>query len=386
MWNARYVNLLAIESALQFATYMLNPVVAGYAVSMGASLAEGGFVAGLVALSALAARPLTGWIADCLNKAMLLIAAAAFFVISSLGCVWVPSVWLMGVLRVVQGLAFALRSAVVVSLVSTVVDRGYIGRAVGCIGAAQMAACALAPSVSACMGDYHDIFLVAGQLYLGGFLLSVAFYLSQRRLIDDGQLKTHKQSKLRCGVAKIGFVYRPSLRFSVMAALSGVPHAINVSLILTVGEAEGISNIAIYFTAYAIAALLARPVAGRISDTKGCRAVVMPALLIDLVGVACLTVMHSLLLVVLAGAFVGVGQGTAYSALQAESVRNVPVDCLGRASNTFYIGPDTNMGVTPFVAGFVMSSWGVMTMYLACFALLAFSTLCFAIISHKGAK
>ncbi len=384
LWNVRFVHLLAIEGVFQFATYMLNPVITGYVVLLGASLAAGGFVAGLVATSSLAVRPFTGLVADRLSKTTLLVVAAALFTVAAFGCALSESVLWISVFRVVQGVAFAFRSAVVVSLVSVTVARDHVGRAVGWIGVVTMVSSAIAPSVASWVGSaasYHACFLVAGALFACGLALAVLFKLPKdvrarhreaacaRR--GDGRARAASgRARARC-VALRDFVYVPAVPYSVMAALSGAPHAINVSLILTVGEYRGIAGISLYFVFYAAATLVTRPLVGRICDTRGFGRVIVPVLLIDLAGVLCLVGMQSLAMVAAAGVLVGVGQGSAYSALQAEAVRHARVEELGRASNTFYIGPDVNMGMTPFVAGFAMQFWGVTVMYVVCFALVS---------------
>ena len=384
LWNVRFVHLLAIEGVFQFATYMLNPVITGYVVLLGASLAAGGFVAGLVATSSLAVRPFTGLVADRLSKTTLLVVAAALFTVAAFGCALSESVLWISVFRVVQGVAFAFRSAVVVSLVSVTVARDHVGRAVGWIGVVTMVSSAIAPSVASWVGDaasYHACFLVAGALFSCGLVLAVLFKLpkdvrARHRVAacarrGDGRARAASgRARARC-VALRDFVYVPAVPYSVMAALSGAPHAINVSLILTVGEYRGIAGISLYFVFYAAATLVTRPLVGRICDTRGFGRVIVPVLLIDLAGVLCLVGMQSLAMVAAAGVLVGVGQGSAYSALQAEAVRHARVEELGRASNTFYIGPDVNMGMTPFVAGFAMQFWGVTVMYVVCFALVS---------------
>ena len=60
----------------------------------------------------------------------------------------------------------------------------------------------------------------------------------------------------------------------------------------------------------------------------------------------------------------GEGSGVAYCALQAESVRGVPEDRLGRAANTFYLGPDLCMGLGPVVGGFILQRAGASAMFL----------------------
>ena len=148
LWNVRFVHLLAIEGVFQFATYMLNPVITGYVVLLGASLATGGFVAGLVATSSLVVRPFTGMVADRLSKTTLLVVAAALFTAAAFGCALAESVAWISAFRIVQGVAFAFRSAVVVSLVSVTVSRDHVGRAVGWVGMVTMVSSAIAPSVA----------------------------------------------------------------------------------------------------------------------------------------------------------------------------------------------------------------------------------------------
>ena len=411
LWNVRFVHLLAIEGVFQFATYMLNPVITGYVVLLGASLATGGFVAGLVATSSLVVRPFTGMVADRLSKTTLLVVAAALFTAAAFGCARAESVAWISAFRIVQGVAFAFRSAVVVSLVSVTVSRDHVGRAVGWVGMVTMVSSAIAPSVASWVGDaasYHACFLVAGALFSCGLVLAVLFKLpkdvrAQRReaavRAQGGQAEAAGarpqdvggQAETKCGKARrlhgVGagracaganrrmglrdFVYVPAVPYSVMAALSGAPHAINVSLILTVGDCRGIAGISLYFAFYSVATLIMRPLVGRICDPRGFDCVIVPVLLVDLAGTLCLAGMQSLPMVALAGVLVGVGQGSAYSALQAEAVRHARVGELGRASNTFYIGPDVNMGMTPFVAGFVMQLLGVTAMYVVCFALVS---------------
>lgn len=403
MWSVRFVQLLAIEGVFQFATYMLNPIITGYVVLLGASLATGGFVAGLVATSSLVARPFTGMIADKLSKTRLLVLAAALFTVAAFGCAFSANVFWLSVFRFIQGVAFAFRSAVVISLVSMTVPRDHVGRAVGWVGVMTMVSSAIAPSAASFIGstvDYHVCFLIAGTLFACGLVLAVLFKLPQgvqeggdfrkeglsedEKASQNGEIPQGKPSRKegRRRIALRDFIYTPSIPYSVMAALSGAPHAINVSLILTVGDYRGIAGISLYFVSYAVATLVTRPFVGKLCDTHGFSRVAVPVLAIDLAGVFFLICMDSLVMVVVAGVLVGIGQGSAYSALQAETVRNVRVEELGRASNTFYIGPDINMGVTPFIAGFVMQFWGVTATYVLCFALV-FLALVLALLTKR---
>ena len=86
LWNPKFAQLFCIEAMLQFGLYLTRPLVAGYAVSLGASLTLAGFLAGLLAAAALAARPVSGIAADRLGKKDLLSVSCGLFAISALGC------------------------------------------------------------------------------------------------------------------------------------------------------------------------------------------------------------------------------------------------------------------------------------------------------------
>ena len=68
-------------------------------------------------------------------------------------------------------------------------------------------------------------------------------------------------------------------------------------------------------------------------------------------------------MIAVGGLLLGVGQGSLYPVLQAESVRDVAPEAMGRAANTFYIGPDVNMCLSPIVGGALLGSLGVGALY-----------------------
>lgn len=379
--------MLLIEAVFQGATYLINPLISNYVMYLGSSLAVGGFVAGLVASSSLAVRPVTGWVADRLSKTVLLVVAAALFTVSAFGCAFAPSVVWVGLFRVVQGVAFAFRSAVVVSLVSVVVPQSHLGRAVGWIGVVTTASCAIAPSVAVGVESHvgnFACFLLAGVLFAVGLVLAVLFALSMSASVPQGTTRHAKGHSGRSAFRVCDLWYAPAVPYSVLAALSGVPHGINVSLLLVVGDYRGMTSISLYFALYAVSALVARPLAGRLCDTRGFGVVVVPALLVELAGVAALVVMGSLAVVALAGVLIGVGQGSVYSVLQAEAVRGAGERESGRASNTFYLGPDINMGFSPLLGGMVMQRAGVTALYVVCFCFVFGALVLFILLRQRS--
>lgn len=364
LWNKRFVQLVLIESLFQFGAYLTNPIVSGYAVALGSTLAVGGILAGLSASMALAARPLTGWLADRIAKKSFLVIAAVLFCISAFGCAFSTSAVLIGVFRIIAGFAFAFRSAAVIALVSLSVPTDRLGTAVGWTGIAQTVSCALGPVAGAMLmgvASYWGSFVAAGVLFAAGLLLCLAFRE------PEGAQGVRSSCKAFGGSRRLhlsGFFYGPNARIALVAGLSIVPHGVAITFILMAGEMRGIAGASIYFGVYAVTALVAKPLAGRLTDALDTRCVVIPAFLIEVAATVLLACMVSLPWVLAAACCMGLGQASAYSALQAEAVRGVPVHELGRASNTFYVGTDAGMGFGPMLAGAVLQIAGITAMFL----------------------
>lgn len=371
LWNRKFVQLFCIETMLQFGLYLTRPLISSYAVSLGASLALAGFLAGLLAAAALAVRPVSGIISDRLSKKMLLVVSCILFALSAFGCAVFQSIPLMAVFLSLQGFAFAFKSTIVVSLASLVAPKSKIGSGVGWLGLAYTVACAFGPALGSFIGavlGYAGAFAVSGALLAVGLVLAVFFEAPVGAGTHVGASKSEllreerRPARWSLGKLKECF-YGPTLVLSTIAGLLMVAQGVTSSFILLVGDMRSIEGASFYFLFYSIATLASRPLAGAFSDKWGVKAVAPPMMFVAASGMIFAALIDSLAGIVLAGICMGVGQGSAYCAIQSESVRNVPEDHVGRAANTFYLGPDLGMGIGPILGGFILQSAGVSAMF-----------------------
>ncbi|MCB6562117.1 MFS transporter [Gordonibacter urolithinfaciens] len=360
LWNTRFAQLFCIEATLQFGLYLTRPLIAGYAVSLGASLTLAGFLAGLLAAAALAARPASGIVADRLGKKDLLSVSCGLFAVSALGCALFRSIPLMALFLTLQGFAFAFKSTVVVSLASLVVPEERVGSGVGWLGVAYTIACALGPAFGSLVGDmagYAGAFATSGALLSAGFVMAVLF-----KTPPAAEVRASSGGRLRGKPSD--WLYGPALPLSAIAGLLMVAQGVTSSFVLVVGEMRGIEGAPLYFLLYSLATATARPLAGRISDARGVHAVAVPMMMLAAFGMLAAAFVDSFAGIAAAGVCMGAGQGSAYCALQAESVRGVSKDRVGRAANTFYLGPDLCMGLGPVLGGFVLQAAGAAALFL----------------------
>ncbi len=387
LWNRRFAQLFCIELVLQFGLYLVRPIVAGYSVSLGASMTLAGFFSGLLATTALLMRPFSGRVSDALSKKSLLVLSSALFAVSAFGCSVCRALLPIGLLISLQGFAFAFKSTVVVSMARLIVPQEMIGRGVGWLGVAYTVSCALGPAVGSYVSEtagYSGSFAVSAALLFVGFVLSIMFKEPKRK---------GSSGKSECAIAVTGetrlqralssYFYMSALSLTVVAGLLMATQGTAASFMLLIGEMRGIQGASVYFLIYSLATLVARPVSGRMSDTYGVKAVAAPMLVLAAIAPVALALSNSIMGIIVAGVCMGLGQGSAYSAIQAESVRNVPQEQLGRAANTFYIGPDLGMGLGPVASGFILQSWGIAPAFLFC-ALLIVASLVILLFCRVG--
>ncbi len=365
LWTAGFVNLLAFDIIYQFGAYMTNTVISVYAVTLGATYAVAGLMAGLNPGASMASRPFTGLVADLVSKKALMVASAALFLMATLGCALLESLALIGACRVLQGVSFALRSVCVISLVARVVPASRLHGGMGWMGLSAVLSTAVGPIISQQVGvavGYRGSFLIASGILVVALGLALAF---RRPPAPEGEPARQRPAvgSLREALRWRNFIYRPNLIFTVMAGLSGVPQGASLALIILAADQRGIGGATLFFTAYALAAFVGRPLMGRVADTLGARRIVLPLFAVELASVAVLGLMANTAMVIAGGFLLGIGQGSLYPVLQAEAVAGVPPEAMGRAANTFYIGPDINMFLSPVIGSILLGSLGVGALY-----------------------
>ena len=379
LWNRYFVALLVVEICVQTASFVTRPITANFAVMLGTTISIGGFIAGVNKLSALALRPVSGMLSDRLPKKNCLIISTSTYVICALGCALAQNAFMLGLFCVLQGIALAFQSTCMIALTVLAVPPDRMGSGVGFVGLVGTLALALGPALGTFISehwDYATCFWTAVVLYGIGFLVAF-FYRSPERpreeaiqvdgaaeqaaasdavaddVVEQVEPEETGGGSLISRLIDMTF-YVPSIPYACAVIFTTATPSIMAALVVTVTEMDYLENGAIYFTIYALVAMTARPIAGRLSDTYGILAVAIPGLIVAAGGMLLLVFFHNTIAVIAAGFFVGLGQASAQCSLQAESVRGVDTEHLGRAANTYYFGADIGGGLAPLVGGVVL--------------------------------
>jgi MFS family permease len=361
LWTFPYLFLMFLGTVSSTAFAMVQPTIAKQAVALGASLAVAGMVAGLFSLTALIARPVSGLLADRLDRKTLLVSATGVLGLATLGYAVSAVLPALAAFRVLHGIAFSVSSTVNMAIVATVIPRSRLAEGIGYYGLGQILAQAVGPAIGLALMTAHGLpvtYAVAGSALLLDCLLML-------------RLPTRPCEKRTAG-GRIRFADLLSLPLLPLALIGGIFSFMNGTIstfLVLVGDARRIGGIALYFTVYAVVLLLVRPVVGRISDRKGLGLVLYPAFALAILAAVLLGVANGLAMILAAGVVYAMAQGSAQPSLQATLLKLAPEGRTGLATSTYYLGADIGQGFGPIVGGSIATAFGYTAMFLSCAAL-----------------
>lgn len=362
LWTRDLVLAWIANFALAFVFYSLMTTMALYAVvSFTASDSEGGLAASVFIIGATVARLFAGNLADLVGRRRILLVALALFLVAALGYFAVDSLGLLLVVRAVHGVAFALGSTAAMALAQAIIPPARRAEGTGYF--------ALSTTLATAVGPFLALQLVRGPGYDALFGASVAasvlaiaaalFLRAPAELLapeERARLRRfHPRDMLHADVVPVA-----AFMLVMAVAYSGVLTFLN-----SFSEERGLeTGASVFFVVYAAVLLVSRLVAGKIQDQRGDNLVVYPAIVAFVAGLVVLAVAQSNLVLVLAGALMGLGFGTLMAALQAIAVGRVPVQRIGVAISTHFFMIDVGFGLGPILLGLLLSETGFQTMYL----------------------
>jgi len=350
--------LLSLGVALCFFTSMniLTAPLPLYVTHLGGSAVAVGLAVGLFAGFALLSRAPVGWLADRVYRWWLLLAGCGIYLVASLAYLTAHTVPAVLAIRAFHGIGIAAFSTGYTTLAADLAPDGRRGEALGLAGTAGPIALLFAPA----LGDwvrirfgYAPAFALAALAALGALVLlawlprrsgqkpQAARQLPSTPTGQQGARSTIVLAMVACGVAQ--------------AALFGfLPNFAVERNQLTAGP---------FFTAYALALILARIFLGGGSDRWGRRRVIVPSLALVAFSLWVLAATRNWMWMVGAGLLSGVGLGAAGATLEAASVDSASPERRGRAVNAVFLGFDLGIAAGSVAWGGVAQTLGYGPMF-----------------------
>jgi predicted MFS family arabinose efflux permease len=326
----------------------------------------------VLALSALISRPVSGVIADRLNKKHVLVLSTAVNAGLLLSYPFADSISLLMLIRFIHGISFAVSTTTIVALASSFIPQNRMGEGIGFFGVGFIAAVAVGPVIGITILEHFD--------FLGLFIVSAATAGVSAGLMALVRYKHEKkeryQAKLQLRIAD--FIEVKLIPLALFVALFQVGQGFIHSFIAIFGEERDIASVGLYFTVNALTMLVIRPLSGWLNDRRGIAAILIPGYAISAVGMFMLAGAGSLWMVILPSILLAAGHGAAQPGIQAEGIRMLP-DKRGVATSTVFLGIDAGQALGPIIGGAALGAFDFTTTFIGAGALMVFGMIAFAL-------
>lgn len=252
-----------------------------YIHGLGGTAVDIGVVMGLFNAVGILCQPVVGpWI-DALGRKPFMLAGVGLVIAAALLAAAVPSIPALVLVRVLQGLGFSCFFVANYSYVIDLVPPARRGWALGLYGVAGLVATALAPLVGEWVirrFGFRPLFAMSAALAVVAAVF--VWYLEERR--REVALPVRGFPWERGGLADL---FHLSMAVTLFFGLG----AGTIFVFLpTFAESLGVRTLALFYTAYAAAAIGVRLFAGQLIDTRGRRAVIVPSMFIQTAATALL--------------------------------------------------------------------------------------------------
>lgn len=365
------------------AMYLLLVTIAPFAVEQyGASTSMAGLVSGIFIIGTLIARIFSGsLIGKVGGKRMLFIGllvstiATAFY----FGSANMP---LLLANRLFHGIGLGIASTATGTMIAQAIPASRRGEGIGYFSMSTVMATAIGPFFGIFMSQhypFHMLFVLC--LSLSVVTLIMFFFVNE----TVKQPASNKQEVVRKRIGLSNFIERKALPISIITLFVALAYSGVLSFIsFYAKEINLVETASFFFLVYAIVVLLSRPFSGKLLDVKGAKFVVIPSLVLFALGMIVLSQTHSGIMLLMAGAILGLGYGNFQSIAQAIALKGISVERLGIATSTFYIFLDSGLGFGPYFLGVVVPRLGYRGMYEVLTVVILLSLVAFILLFRKG--
>lgn len=340
--------VMAASFFFMFSTMFVNPLINGYARSLGAGATFAGIIVGIMSIAAMFLRPIAGNLTDHYSKYGLSFIGGILILIGVVGYVVTPNSGMLLLFRLINGTGYVLDTVCMTTWLAYLVPREHVGEAMGFYGLMNALAMAIGPAISINIyqkiGYRHSMLLSA----CSALLMVIVIQFVGKKGQPSGQARKKGHFKI---------IQMNALPVAMLTTLFALPYFATQADIVTYVSQRGV-NVAVgsYFLIYAAILLVLRIVLKNYFDTVRFGKWLIISTIAMVFYLIMLAIMHNNWQMGLAAAGMAIGYGLIYSVLQSTALLLAPLNEQGLASSTFYLGLDIGMSMGPILGGILDSA------------------------------
>ncbi|QOS78252.1 MFS transporter [Paenibacillus sp. JNUCC31] len=368
LWTTDFILLMVCNFLLFLQLHMIVSPLPSYVQDrFHANAFEVSLFTCLFALSAIAARLYSAKALEKgLRNAMIYIGLTVAL-LATLGYYFAAGIAVLLLLRMVFGIGFGMSSTAFPTMASDIVPVKRMGEGMGYFGLSTSLAMSMGPIIGVTVlqgaGFVTLMLCTAGVIAV---IYPLSYSLTRKKAIRnsvDG-IQTSPAGTAAVSGTKTKTPFNRKLVLpSILNCLLSITYGGLVGFIVLYGKEAHLANPALFFLFNALAVLLVRPFAGRIYDSKGPKALLIPGAIFVAVGLIILSYATSMSIVFVAAFIYGIGYGSMQSSLQTWMIQIVSPSQRGMANGMFLNTLDLGIATGALLLGAIASMTSYTDMY-----------------------
>lgn len=372
IWTKHFIIMIIVTFSISISMNMTNSTLPLYAQNIGGSTSSAGLIMGVFTLSALLFRPLFGNLLDSKGRKLVLITGIIMFSLVSSSYTFAYTVGILLILRFLHGIGFSAHSTASGTIVSDIIPAARIAEGIGYYGIANTIATAIGPALGLYLighSSYNILFVISFVLGVLGFISALFINYEHKGQKYADALPYIDRDRLvnaAAGNRKKAVIFeKTAIPTSAVLFFIALTYGSILTFLPSYAAFRGIKDIGIFFTVYALALLITRPITGKLADRYGFSTVILPGMALLFLSLVILAFAASLSAFLIAGVLYGLGYGSTQPTLNAIMVKLCPVERRGAANATFFSTMDIGIGLGAVMWGVVSQKAGFSCVYLA---------------------
>jgi MFS family permease len=351
--------------------FVLLPI---YIQQLGGNEIQIGLVMGVYSAVGILCQPLIGPWVDVVGRRPFMLVGIGLNLAAALLAAAPGGIGLLALVRALQGVGLSLYFVAAFSYVVDIVPPAQRGWALGIYGISGFVSTAVAPLIGEWVvrtAGFRTLFLFSAALSLVPAVLVWPLPETPRIGVLSGRLAP---GAVRAALEDVLH------RHMLLAMFFGLGSGTIFAFLPTFAEDLGVTTLSLFYTAYSLAAIVVRLAGGRLIDTRGRRAVIVPSTFVQALATGLLALLGVLVtrtsatpvlpVLFVAGLLAGGAHGLLYPALAALVTDATPPDRRGAVVGLFSAVMLVGQSAGAFAFGYVANALGYGSMWALLTALL----------------
>ena len=362
LFNKGFLTITIINFIVYLVYYLMMVIIAVVAHDqLHASFGQAGLASGIYIIGTLIARLIMGKELELIGRKRVARWGVILYLITTIAYLAVPTIAVLDGVRLLNGFAYGMTSTALNAIVTEFIPEKRKGEGINYYG--------LSTSLAAAIGPFIGLLLLNATSFqfiviLSAILIGISMVALFAVKINNVTLSAAHLAELKSWKVS-SFIEFKVLLIAGIGFLMGLSYSSVLAFLASYAETLHLVAISsFFFVVYAGIVTLTRPMSGRIFDRFGENYVMYPSYLFLAFGLVILAFAHNGFVLLLSGAFIGLGYGTFMSNGQAVTLKLVTSHRIGIALSTYFIGLDLGLGVGPYVLGALHNSLSFRELYL----------------------